>query len=70
MMRFEWIPLAGLLLIGLALGAFLWPGLSLAGINNRSDQHKGLSPMPSRAKIPPVDAAVPVKIETATFALG
>ena len=60
---------------GLALAAFLWPGLSLAGTPNQGNQEKTMlptqqNPLSPGVKIPPLDAAVPVKTETATFALG
>jgi hypothetical protein len=64
-MKFAWLPLVGLLLTGLALAAFLWPGLGLAGENNH-----GKSARTTGVKLPPLDTAVPAKTETATFALG
>ena len=75
-MRFAEMSSAGLCLtIGLALAAFLWPGLSLAGTPNHSNQDKTMLPTQHNSlspgvKIPPLDTAVPATIETATFSLG
>ena len=74
-MRFAWLSIAGTYLTGLAMAAFLWPGFSLAGTHNQGNQKRTTLPMQQTkltpgVKIPPVDAAVPVKTETATFALG
>ena len=73
-MRLTCRALAGLILAGLGLAVFLSPGFSLAGTNN-AKQERTMLPMlqaqlSSGVKIPPVDAAVPAKTETATFALG
>jgi hypothetical protein len=74
-MKFAWLPLVGLLLTGLALAAFLWPGLGLAAENNHGKSERIMSPMEQATvtpgvKLPPLDTAVPAKTETATFALG
>ena len=74
-MRFEGMSIGGWFLTGLAMAAFLWPGLSLAGTYNQGNKERTTSPMQQTTlapgvKIPPGDAAVPVKTETATFALG
>lgn len=74
-MKVIWMALSGLLLSGLPLAAFFYPGVSLAGMNKQDNQERIKVPMqlpalsPSR-KIPPVDTAIPAKTETATFALG
>jgi hypothetical protein len=74
-MKFAWLPLAGLLLTGLALAAYLWPSVGLASENNHGKSERILSPMQQTTlipgvKTPPLDTAVPAKTETATFALG
>ncbi len=74
-MKFEWMSIAGVFLTGLAIAAYLWPGLSLAGTLNQVNQERTMLPMQLATlspgvKIPPMDAAVPAKTETATFALG
>jgi hypothetical protein len=74
-MSLNWLALARLLPIGLALAAFYCPGVSLAGLPNQSNQERTISPMQPATlsqgvKIPPIDAAVPAHTETATFALG
>jgi len=74
-MKVAWISVAGFLLTGLALAAFLWPGLSLANMNNTAVQERTMLPTQQANltpvdKIPPVDSAVPAHTETATFALG
>ena len=61
------IVVAGICVAGLALG-----GLSLfAGSSGKGDT-LAAAPMDSlsEATIPPMDAAAPAKIETATFAMG
>jgi hypothetical protein len=73
--KFAWLSVAGLLLTGLALAAFLWPGLSLASMNNTVVQERTMLPtQPGKltpgGNIPPLDTAVPAQTETATFALG
>jgi hypothetical protein len=62
-------------LTALAMAVFLWPGFSQAGTYNQGNQERTMLPMQQTeltpgVKIPPLDAAVPVKTETATFALG
>ncbi len=74
-MRFNWLALARLLPIGLALAVFCCPGMSLAGSPDQGNQERTILPMQPvtlspATKIPPVDAAVPAKTATATFALG
>jgi hypothetical protein len=74
-MRFAWLPFAGWLLTGLAMAAFLWPGLSLAGVSKPGNQERNMSPLQSTThtpgvEVPPMDTVVPAKTETATFALG
>jgi hypothetical protein len=75
MMRFDWMSIAGALLTTLAMTAFLWPGVGLAGTHDQDNQERTILPMQQATlaqgvRIPPVDAAVPAKTETATFALG
>ena len=74
-MRLNWLALARLFPIGLALAAFCCPGVSLAGLPDQGNQERTILPMQPATlspgtKIPPVDAAVPAHTETATFALG
>jgi hypothetical protein len=74
-MRLNWLALTRFLPIGLALAVFCCPGFSLAGLLNQGNQERTIFPMqPATSfpgtKIPPVDAAVPGRTETATFALG
>jgi hypothetical protein len=77
MMRFDWMSIAGSrsLLTTLAMTVFLWPGVGLAGTHDQDNQERTILPMPQATlaqgvRIPPVDAAVPAKTKTATFALG
>ena len=74
-MRLNWLALARLLPIGLALAAFCYPDVSLAGLPDQGNQERTILPMQPATlapgtKIPPVDAAVPAQTATATFALG
>jgi hypothetical protein len=74
-MRSDWMPIVEWFLTGLAMATFLWPGLSLAGTFHQSIKERTGSPMEqttlaTSVKTLPMDAAVPVKTETATFALG
>lgn len=74
-MQRRWMAIAGLMLAGLVGAVWLNPGSSPAAMNNQSHQERTTLPMqwaelPSEFKIPPIDAAVPAKTETATFALG
>jgi hypothetical protein len=74
-MRFNWLALARLLPITLALAAFCCPGFSLAGSPDQGNPERTILPMQPATlspatKIPPIDAAIPAHIETATFALG
>lgn len=74
-MRFKWMAIAGLILVGQMVAAFLHPGFSLAGMNHQENQKRTMLSMqeaklPPGVKLPPVDAKVPTQTETATFALG
>jgi hypothetical protein len=74
-MQRKWMAIAGLMLAGLVGAVWLNPGSSPAAMNNQSHQERTTLPMqraklPPGLKMPPVDAAVPAKTETATFALG
>jgi hypothetical protein len=74
-MRFNWLALARLLPISLALAAFCCPGFSQAGLPDQGNQERTILPMQPATlspatKIPPIDAAVPAQTATATFALG
>jgi hypothetical protein len=75
MLKYAWLPLVGLVLTGLTLAAFGWPGVSLAGENHHGKSERIMSPVPQTTltrsvKLPPLDTAAPAKTETATFALG
>ena len=74
-MRLNWLDLARLLPISLALAPFCCPGFSLAGLPDQGNQERTIFPMQPATlspgtKIPPIDAAVTTHTETATFALG
>ena len=66
------IAILGLLLVVL-FGVWLVMGRTgpSAGTAQQADPEAGATPDPrAQPAIPPLDAAVPVKTETATFALG
>jgi hypothetical protein len=74
-MRSQWMIIAGLILAGQMVAAFLHPGFSLAGMTDQENQKRTILSMqqaklPPGVKLPPVDAKIPAKTETATFALG
>lgn len=74
-MRSKWMTIAGLILAGQMVAAFVHPGFSLAGMTDQENHQRTMLSMqqaklPPGVKLPPVDAKIPTKTETATFALG